>query len=212
MSLRTPDSATLAARLDRLERRNRLLWGGLAVLAAVVLVSVAVTITQASRGPVPPGDGTVGAEEFLLRDKDGLRYASLRIEREHYQEEGRPWKVDAHPVLEFYGEHGMPRLQVTAGRHGTNFFLSDKEATSVVGFAVSRGYTGLTLGDAPLADKQGKRFAVLVVDEEGAGLEFLDSRGPNVADAVGRVKLFLSKDGPSFNLYDEKGKALFSKP
>src|SRR2546421_156396 len=98
------DLVRLAERIDVLERENRRLKRMGAT--ALVLISVLVAAgAQPSEGPAR--NGTVEAEQFIVRDRTGKERARLAL------------GDDGSPRLFFRDGEGRVRLQMSVGPNGT---------------------------------------------------------------------------------------------
>ncbi len=188
----------LADRLDRLERSNRRLKGVvvLVVFAGVVLVARDQVFRNATI-QLLDGDGTIEAREFVVRDNDGKRRASL----------GVPGDMPA-LVLFDESENGLASLSVQGGRDGASHLtLCDRRGKAAIYLGLLS--TGPTIS---LSDASGKIRASLAVDELRDGspsLILLD------ANEMVRASLAANRilDGsPSLTLNDAKEEPIWSAP
>ncbi len=118
----TSDLSSLASRIEKLERQNRLFKRG----GLVLLLSAATLIVMGQARP----NRTMGADEFVLRDSSGKKWAALQMSQtEPYEipEAVPPMKVPAgpYPNLTFYGVNGEKRAVLGASSLLSSLALFD---------------------------------------------------------------------------------------
>ncbi len=169
---------TLTPRLDRLERENRLLKIG----GAILLLGLAAV---GAMGQVLPKaiPKVVEAEQFVLRDTKGKIRAGLEV------------RAAGAPGLVLYDQNGKARAALNVLADGSpGLVLADQTENP-------RAILTLPADDgAPrlhLSDRNGKIRAMLNVDTRGPSLTLWDQNG-NI-----RASLDIDTSGPSLALWDE---------
>ncbi len=132
-----PTLDTLAGRVERLERENRRLkqGGALVVLAALALALMGQAIPMPR---TPPSAGTVEAEAFHLRDKNGEVVGSLQI-----TPEGTPALI----FLKWADGNlktrlAKTRLALSAGDNGPSLGLYGEQGELRVALAAKQDFAG----------------------------------------------------------------------
>jgi hypothetical protein len=182
---------TLARRLDRLERQNRLLKR--AGVVALVVISTAALMGQATTSQVAK---QVEAEAFIVRDPSGRVVASLGA------------MPDGGGTLMFFDAKSRPRAMLgVAGDGSPGLTLAGKAGNvGVTLFAAADGSRGLEVYDGA-----GKRRAVTKALADGSprvGVTYKDGKS-----GKSRVHLSVLPPGsPQLILYDKAGKVIWSAP
>ena len=141
----------LESRIEKLEKRNRLLLGALLVMMSLALLGAAPS--------ADPEDGTVRATRFELVDTEG------RVRGELSLREGAP-------VFSLLDETGQDRLSLNHDAGGTALFIRDEDGVVRLGAAqFANGGGGFALHGP---DSTGA--AVLYYDDSGS-LSFYDPDG-----------------------------------
>lgn len=190
------DLSALVRRVEKLERQNRrlkLLGAGVLLLAGSVLV-----MGQA------PSNRTIVASKILLEDSVGRVRARLGMD------------ASDRPTLTLLNEKGMPVSALTGG--SDPFLVLNKNATGEeimvganqafygvgiydakvvrAGLAVMKGVPGLDL-----FDENGKRRAGLTVASSGPSFNLIDSN-----EKAGFTLWVAPSGGPDFSMYDASGR------
>jgi hypothetical protein len=177
----------LAARVERLEKQNRLLKrGGLAALVA--------TASLIAMGQARPSR-TVEAQRYVLSDAGGGKRAELALES------ASP-RSSASPTLRFFDEKGTETLFLSSARLelsersdlGANILLTDKQGVARADLGLTDGQPFVLLNDA----KGSSRIRVQ-----------LNSDQPSIvlqdAKEVPRLGLSVINDQPRVGLDDLEG-------
>ena len=144
-----PQNKDLAARIDRLERRNR--WTG-AIAALSIMLLLATWLLAAAT----PGQNEVRASRFLLVDENGKGRAAF-------------WLKDGVPALDLCDENGAVRGSFAVSKEGPHLYLFDQTGKHRGDFSVSK--------DGPLLalyDETGKSRVQFTVSKDGPGLAMYD--------------------------------------
>ncbi len=150
------DLRLVTERLEKLERQNR--WMKCVGLAGIALVGCLFLMAQ-----VPPANGTIEEQEFVLRDKAG----NVR---------GRLGMNEAGPGLSIYDATGIDRVGLRAGEDGPVLVLRSGKNKIQAQLAVVEGIPWLSLFDATERER-----AILVVnDVKGPILTLYDAKGKAV--------------------------------
>jgi hypothetical protein len=208
MDTSTPDLQSLAARIEKLERQNRLLRGaGLALLLLPVAL-VAMGQARPTR--------TVEAEEFVLRDSSGTKRAALQLTRtEPFEipEAVPPLKVPAgvSANLTLYGEKGEIRAVLGAA-----------PLASALAFYGYDGNPHVTIGNLggetpTLNMRSGDNKAEVTVDRNGPQFDLMDNDGfslklGSTALVTGRTGEQHKTSAASLTMFGKDGKVLWSAP
>ena len=143
----------LIERLQKLEKQNR--WMKNVVLAVLGLVGCLFLMAQTL-----PAGGTIEAQEFVLRDKDGNVRARLGMNV-------------AGPNLSLYDPTGIDRVGLVAGEDGPVLALRSGKDKIQVQLAVMHGIPWLSLFD--VTEKE--RATLVVNDVKGPLLTLYDAKG-----------------------------------
>ncbi len=204
--METPTVASLADRLDRLERENLLLKraGALLVGGAMVLLVVGTNLVRAPR--------EVSAERFVLKDEHGRSRAMLSLKYDLapalalMDESGRDQVLlrampDGSSALEYF-EDQAPRVAMTSQTgSAASISLFDRDGRSRAGLSLADdGTTGLELlrdrrgaalnvspgGSAKLSfsDRKGRERGGLGLSAEGALIRFDAADAASVSDSA----------------------------
>jgi hypothetical protein len=214
MATQTPDLAAIVKRLEKLERQHRLFRWATGVLAALAVTATAVaTAAFLHRNQGPQGGDVIEAREFVVRDSHGQRHASFRFN----EAQDWPWQVRDQPVLEFYGDWGLPRIRLGVDEGGASLMLMGADSRSIAWFVANTDASGVTVS-RNVQNGVGHEGA-FAISKDGPLLSFTDVHGPQVilgvkveAGRTDRVKVGVTKRGTSLALYDDAGKPVFSKP
>ena len=175
-----PTIETVARRLDRVERENRLLKR--AAVVALAVISAAVLMGQATESKPTTA---LEAERFVLKDSAGKTRAVWG-----------PSQAGGYS-LGFFDAAGRGRLVLGVDDAGPNIGFMDANQTSRIILTITlKGYPALGLLDA-----NGKTRAELAIDGEGPNLSFFGAE-----QKLLRAKLALSGRDPILAFMNSDGK------
>ncbi len=184
----------LSARVDRLERANRILR------RCFLAMMVGVTLIAITGAQQPRSTKRIEAEEIVVLGKDGKPRIRLRV-----GEDG--------PHMSFSPKDGPPRLYMGIGEPAdvlsSGPYLNFRSDTGAA--CLSMGVTpDFRKGDAPfltISDRDGRRRAFWGLEDDEPSLDFFDRKDRY------RFDLSLSPQGsPSMEFMDDRGKVVVKIP
>jgi hypothetical protein len=193
---------TTEERLEKLERRNRLLLIGL-VLAVAVFVLGALAdektfnIIRANRFILEGENGKLRA--VLEVDKSGSTSLSMRDENEKIRTILSVSKDEL--GLYLYNENEKPRTILSMSKNEPGLMLLDENGKERAMLSIKNNSPGLSMFDA-----DGKNRAMLRIFENMPGLSLRDENGKN------RVMLSVFKNEPSLYLLNADGQTRWRTP
>jgi hypothetical protein len=181
----TTDQAAILQRLDRLERQNRWMKRG----GAVLLVLVGAAALMGSQAPAK--DRTDDSNAFILRDRAGKERAGLTLAANgpvlRFLDEGGKERLRLGmfkdvPGFVFYDSRGKRQATLSAATEGVRLFLYDADERPRAWLRMSKDDIGLhVLGE------EGRRHAGLQVDPDGTAVWNHDKRGKIHSGYIGTV-------------------------
>jgi cbb3-type cytochrome oxidase subunit 3 len=187
MQSSTSDLESLAARVEKLERQNRLFkGGGLALL--LVFVAVVVLAYRTERMRQAQSARFLETRELLLTDAHGVKRAELSANSD-----------TGEPHLIFWDEYGatQPMSLSPGSLEMTGGFISLKDEA---------GHAIMGMGLDPFGNGTA---SIDMLDPEG---EFTEMEIVNTRPETFRKGRPQQTTGPSMRLFDEGGRVLWSAP
>jgi hypothetical protein len=178
-----PELREILARLERLEKENRILRGLKWLTAASCSLLCLFLVERFGQrvGAAAEGSGQVlEAQELRIKDSSGRLRADVR-------------STDDAVAFVLYSADGQRRVAISANS-AAGLTLSDTSGKARVGIALTKDGPSLGLHDA-----SGNPRAFLALTRDGPSLTLYDGNGST------RTSLSLNKDGPGLSLHDSKG-------
>ena len=212
----------IQARLERLERENRMWKWGVVVLGLIGVAGGAMAQQERRVGPV---DVTA----VRLLDAKGRVRAALTVDEQDvpalvfYDTEGKLRAGVSDRAVGFFKADGKQQVTLSTASGISELALFDSAGNSRMRFGVGES-VGLTLYDAHrvgrvglsvsgtgapglmMLDHKEQRRAVLGLSADTQGLLLMDEAGHL------RAGLSLIDEKPQVGLWDAEGKAVFAKP
>jgi hypothetical protein len=180
----TTDQAAILQRLDRLERQNRWMKRG----GAIVLVLAGAAALMGSQAP--PNDRADDSKAFILRDQTGKERAGLTLAADgpvlRFFDDGgmerlRLGMFKDVPGFVFYDANGKRQATLSAGTEGVRLFLYDNERPRAW-LRMSKDDIGLHI-----LGEEARRHSALQVDPDGTVVWNHDKRGNLHSGRIGAV-------------------------
>jgi hypothetical protein len=201
---------TLKNRVDALERQNRWMKR---VGVAVLLLPVCVALMGQARP-----NQTVEAQQFVLRDSSGKKWAALQLvntEPVEVRESVPPLKIPAGVAanLTFYGENGEAKVVLGSGPLVSFLSLNDEKGEPHARIS----NLGSNTPEVLLNSGGGNEAEIVVDANNGPQIDVRDTNG--FSATLGRTAIVTTRTGEqhqtsaaSLTLFGKDGKVIWSAP